>query len=225
MINRFFIILAVFFIPVLSGCSKPFSNSSEQARVYEERHPITLEQIENNLEVPITDEQIKLTNIQKAKIKGFLYKYNQNSKDNLIITVPEDGFKAPIAKRLVKEIVDIVDRIGIDKDYIKIGTYKPLVEGIGSIRINFESLIAKAPECNDMWSENLADAYSNEISKGLGCATRNNLAAMVVRPKDLIQMPTISPGHAGRRVGMFDKYILGQNTNASKGETASATDQ
>lgn len=221
-IQKIFPIVA---LSLISGCSMSISNGAEQARVYEERHPITLRQKENNLEIPIEPEQQSLTQIQKSKLKGFLYKYNQNSKDTLIVTVPESGMNVTSARKLVKEVVSITHDIGINQEHVKVGTYQPFSEKSGSIRISFESLVTEASSCNDMWSENLVDAFNNEVSKGHGCATRNNLAAMIVRPEDLVQMPTMSPGIARRRVGVFDKFILGENTSAAKGETASATDQ
>lgn len=208
---------------IISGCSNGFSNDERHARTYETRHPITLEHQNNSLELPIDVNQTSISGMQEAKIKGFLYKYNQDSKSNLIITVPESGMKASAARMTVKSIVNIVENIGINEDNILIGTYRPLNDDIASIRLNFESITAKAPDCSNMWSENLADTYNNELSKGHGCSTRKNLAAMIARPEDLVRMPTMSPGHAGRRTSVFDKYVLGQSTTAAKGETASAT--
>lgn len=212
---------------LLTACSNGISNDARHARTYETRHPITLEKKQNSLEIPINLNDTSFDTIQEAKIKSFLYQYDTQSESNLIITAPETGLKVSSARVALKNILSIAKDVGIKRKNIRIGTYKPLSSTVGGIRMNFEATTAEAPDCSNNWSENLADAYNNELSKGHGCSTRKNLAAMIVNPTDLVRMRTMGVGNSARRVNVFDKYILGQATTASRGseETASSTDK
>jgi pilus assembly protein CpaD len=208
----------------LAGCNG-VSNDIRHAKTYEQRHPILVETQQNNIEIPINLNESDLSPIDEAKIKSFLYQYNQQNNKHLVITVPESGLKVSAAKSAVKNIVAIANNIGIQQESIRIGTYKPLNDTVGGVRMSFESVVAKKPDCSNNWSKNLADAYNNEIHKGHGCATRKNLAAMIVYPQDLVRMRDLGIGNSARRVGVFDKYIAGQSTGASKdsSETAQST--
>lgn len=212
---------------LLVGCSGGISNNQKQARTYETRHPITLSKKQNSIEIPINIINTSFDTSLEAKIKSFLYEYDTQSDSNLIITVPETGIKVSSARVAVKNILSMAQEVGIQKNNIRIGTYKPLNDTVGGIRMNFEAIVAKAPDCSNKWSENLSDTHHNEISKGHGCATRKNLAAMIANPKDLAKMGPMGSGNSARRIDTFDKYILGQATGASRSseETASATAQ
>ncbi|MEM6602835.1 MAG: CpaD family pilus assembly protein [Pseudomonadota bacterium] len=212
---------------IMSGCSKPISNGAEQARPYEVRHPITLVKQEASMEVPISITTGKLTDAQKAKIKSFVYGYHDKGMDNLIISVPESGIKAAVARKATKEITETIKISGISEDHILVGTYKPRPGQSGNITIRFDTITAKGPDCSDSWSENLSDAANNTPWLGLGCSTRSNFAAMISNPNDLVEMRPMGPAQAARRVDAHDKYLLGQTTGASRSaeETAESTAQ
>ncbi len=212
---------------LLVGCSGGISNNEKHTSTYETRHPITLTKKQNSIEIPINITDFSFDTSVEAKIKSFLYKYDTQSDSNLIITVPETGLKVSSARIAVKNILLIAQEAGISRNNIRVGTYKPLSDTVGGIRMNFEAVVAEAVDCSNNWSENLSDTYHNQMSKGHGCATRKNLAAMIANPKDLAKMGMMGSGNAARRIDTFDKYIAGQATGASRGseETASATAQ
>lgn len=212
---------------IVTGCSGPAFNGTDQARPYEVRHPITLVQKEESIELEIKSKGGYLTEQQKAKVKSFIYGYNQKATDNIIISVPESGIKAAAARTATKQLTEIIGETGVEQNDIMIGTYKPSDLRSHNITIAFKALKAEGPKCDDNWSENLADAYNNTSWKGLGCSTRSNLAAMIANPNDLVEMRPMGPAHAGRRVDTIDKYALGQSTGASRSadEIASSTAQ
>ncbi len=212
---------------LLVGCSGGISNNEKHARTYETRHPITLAKKQNSLEIPINVIDVSFDTSEEAKIKSFLYAYDNQSNSNLMITVPETGLKVSSARIAVKNILSLAQEVGIKRNNIRVGTYKPLSDTVGGIRMNFEAVVAEAVDCANRWSENLSDTSHNEISKGHGCSTQKNFATMIANPTDLEKMRPMGSGNAARRIDTFDKYILGQATGASRGgeETASATAQ
>ena len=212
---------------IVTGCSGPAFNTAEQARPYEVRHPITLVQKEESVQLEIKSKGGHLTEQQKAKVKSFIYGYSEKSTDNIVISVPESGLKAAAARTATKQLTELIGETGVEQSDIMIGTYKPSDLRSNAITIRFKTLQAKGPKCDDNWSENLADAYNNTAWKGLGCSMRSNLAAMIANPNDLVEMRPMGPAHAGRRVDTIDKYALGQTTGASRGadEIADSTAQ
>jgi pilus assembly protein CpaD len=212
---------------LLTACSGGFSNNEKHARTYETRHPITLTKKQNSIEIPINVIDVSFDTRAEAKIKSFLYEYDTQNDSNLVITVPETGLKVSSARIAVKNILSLAQEVGIKRNNIRVGTYKPLNDTIGGIRMNFEAVVAEAPDCSNRWSENLSDTYNNEIPKGHGCSAQKNLAAMIANPKDLAKMRPMGSGNAARRIDTFDKYIAGQATGAARGseETATATAQ
>jgi pilus assembly protein CpaD len=217
------ILFSAMITALLAGCGG-VSNGEKQARTYEKRHPITIEKTQNTIEIPISTAGY-VTQESEAKIKSFLYTYDNYGKSNLVITAPETGGGAGTTRTALKHIIEIAQEVGIKKGSIKLGTYQALDSSNAVIRMNFEALVAKASDCSDRWSENLTDAKNNELSKGHGCAMRKNLVAMIADPEDLVRMRRMGAGNAARRVGVFDKYTLGESTAAALDAVASSTDQ
>ena len=211
----------------ITGCSGTTFNGAEQARPYEVRHPITLVEKEESVQISIKSKGGHLSEMQKAKVKSFIYGYNEKATDNIVISVPESGIKAAAARTATKQLTEVIAETGIAQSDIMIGTYQPSDIRSNNITIRFKTLQAKGPKCDNNWSENLADAYNNTSWKGLGCSTRSNLAAMISNPNDLVEMRPMGPAHAGRRVDTIDKYALGQSTGASRSadEIADSTAQ
>ena len=212
---------------LISGCAETLFNGEEQAKPYEIRHPISLVKHEKSTEIPINTQIGGLDNAQKAKIRSFVYGFDTKGSDNMVISVPETGATAASIRRVTKDVIAVIESAGIDKNRITIGTYQPNISQEGNIKIEFQEISAKGPDCSDMWSNNLADAYNNTAWKGLGCSTRSNLATVISNPQDLEKMRKMGAGSGARRVAVHDKYILGQVTTASRGaeEKASATDE
>lgn len=201
-------------------CTACFSgkmeNSKKEARSYEARHPIQVLTTKQTMEIPLNPDKSALDSHTTAKIRSFIYGYSDKGESNITIHVPETGIKATAARIATKQIIDIVTEAGIEQEHVAIKTYQPQTVESGSIRLSFNKNIAKAPNCRDKWSENLSDAYRNTAWKGLGCATRSNLAAMIARPNDLEEMQPISGGSAERRVTAMDKFVLGQPSAAAR---------
>lgn len=73
--------------------------------------------------------------------------------------------------------------------------------------------------CNQAW-ENLAATRHNAAPQNLGCAVNANLAAQIDDPRDIAGPQAATPGDAGRRSIIIDKYRKGEVTSAAKDEAA-----
>ena len=65
---------------------------------------------------------------------------------------------------------------------------------------------------------NYAYDPSNRLAPNHGCATQNNLAAMVADPADLVGPKTMTPADAGRRNTVLEKYRAGEATATQRSE-------
>lgn len=211
------IILTFLSFIVLYACGSETENGFRNAKTYEMRHPITLVKKKNKYKVQVKAKQEALEEKQIAEIKSFIYSYNLNGINKIILSVPENTVQRAYIRRLMQEISDILRDAGISKQKIFVTTYAAPKYDSNHIAIEFKTIEAKGPDCNNLWSKNLVDAFHNQTWEGLGCATRNNFAHMIVNPKDLYEMRDMTPGVAARRSVTYDTYFQtgGETVNAS----------
>ena len=181
----------------LVACSGGISNDARHARTFQQKHPITVREKLNSIELSLDKDGASMSVEEEAKIKSFLYSYSTNSDSNLVITVPETGVKTGVARAKVSNIIDIAKKSGVDGKQIRIGTYRPLNDEVGGVRMRFDAIVAEAPDCSNLWNKNL------------------------------VRMPSMGAGNGARRTGVMDNYVLGQTTTASRdsSETATSTSQ
>lgn len=73
--------------------------------------------------------------------------------------------------------------------------------------------------CNQEW-ENLAATRHNAAPKNMGCAINANLAAQIDDPRDIAAPQPATPGDAGRRTVILEKYRKGEITSAARDDAA-----
>ena len=66
------------------------------------------------------------------------------------------------------------------------------------MQLTYIRSVAVTKECGD-WSTDMADTSSNEPYPNFGCATQNNIAAMVVNPNDFVVPRPTTPALAATR--------------------------
>jgi pilus assembly protein CpaD len=66
------------------------------------------------------------------------------------------------------------------------------------VQLTYIRSVAITKECGD-WSTDLATTSNNELHQNYGCATQNNIAAMVVNPNDLVVPRQMTPALAATR--------------------------
>lgn len=64
------------------------------------------------------------------------------------------------------------------------------------------------------WPKDLGVDWNNRNYANFGCATENNLAAMVEDPRDLHAPRTMTPRDSNRRDEVFERYRRGEETAA-----------
>jgi len=130
-----------------------------------------------------------------------------------------------LAARTVAEIRRMVERRAVPRSRVRMVNYYPRNPRVSSpVIISYRRNAAIVHKCGD-WPESSAKTYTNRPSWSFGCATQNNLAAMIANPRDLIEPRRSTPADAQRRDTVFAKYRTGDVTTATRGasETGSVS--
>ena len=206
---------------ILAGCQTsqyPEIQETGSLRAFRatDRHPIVVEPGEVELNVEIPGFTRSLTPRQVDQIRAFLGDYTSLGEGELVVTVPSGTANEAAAMATITQIRNLIVGAGIPKTAIRYVPYGGA--GPGSeppIVLIYERYFANPSECGN-WPRNLAHEPYNKPYAEFGCASQNNLAAMVADPRDLIRLRPMSPGDAERRREVFESYRRGNVTSADR---------
>src|SRR5690606_26686530 len=133
----------------------------------------------------------------------------------LAIAVPSGSPNETAAVRALGDLRSIVREAGIDAANITVGPYRAGRDASAPIKVAYARFRAEAPECG-LWPDNLAHDPKNLPYANFGCASQRNLAVQIANPADLLGPRSMTPSSAERRDGVYEKYIKGQPTPATK---------
>ncbi|HET9534019.1 MAG TPA: CpaD family pilus assembly protein [Mesorhizobium sp.] len=190
-----------------------------------ERHPIAVRQGEVTLDLAVYPSSSGLNESQKDKVANFLADYKSQSSDRLLIRAPSGGPNETAAMRAYDQVRKALRHAGIDPRSVALEPYFGNGDAGAPVRLSYLQVVAVPPDCPD-WSENMGRDPQNMPWPNKGCATQNNLAAMMANPEDLLHPrgETARPGE--RRDVVWGKYKNGQPTISKRdpAEHANASD-
>jgi pilus assembly protein CpaD len=200
---------------MLGGCYQPREAPIEYQSDYRMRHPIVLKEGERSVDVFLGRNRGGLTPSQRADVLSFAQVWRREATGGIIVDVPKGGPNDYAAADSMREIQSIFVASGVPRQAIYVRPYRPADSTFASIKISYSKLVAKTGRCG-LWPKNLGpgqdSAYTeNQPYWNLGCATQQNLAAMVDNPADLVQPRGESSSYTARRSVMIDKFRKGEN--------------
>ncbi len=182
-----------------------------------DRNAIQVEAATEMMEVTVDPQFATLRAGDRRRIEGFVSAYRDRGHGRLVMILPENFPEEGLAVEMLKEAREIAWRRGVayeemdEQTYDARGTRAPLV-------LAFDVYEAVAPDCKSIGAYDLGDISSNNEQAWLGCSVRNNMAAMIADPGDLLGQRTLGP-RDNRRVGIImEAYRQGQPTGAATGE-------
>lgn len=200
----------------LAGCY------SREARVpyptdYRQRHPITLTNGNQTVEVFLGQNRGGLSPSQRADVLAFARSWRREATSGILIEVPRGGGTERAASDSLREIHSIFASSGIPGSGVRVRSYRAPGGSLAAIKLNYSRLMAKAGPCG-RWPDDLGpsdnpDHIQNYPYWNLGCSSQRNLAAMVDNPADLVQPRGEAPAMASRRSVMMEKYRKGETFN------------
>jgi pilus assembly protein CpaD len=181
---------------------------------YRTRHPITLAEVQHNLDVPVGTGEHRLPTGTRDLIRGFVQDYAALSSGTVQIAAPTQSANAGTAQVLKAEVRRVLINAGVKPSRIVVTSYDPSnVEASAPIRLSFVAVTAITGECGQ-WPTDLfgSTIMDNTNWENFGCATQQNLAAQIANPTDLVGPRGMSPIDAQRRAEVIRVYREGDAT-------------
>jgi pilus assembly protein CpaD len=198
----------------LAGCVTQEAAVERYPNDYRERHPITLKEGVQTVEIFLGRNRGGLTPAQRADVLAFAQSWRRDATGGIVVDVPHDGITDRAAADTMREVHAILAASGVPAKAVFVRGYRPAGGALASIKINYSKLVATAGPCG-LWPHDLGvskdPAYiENRNYWNLGCASQRNLAAMVDNPSDLVQPRGEAPAYTARRTVAIDKYRKGE---------------
>jgi len=182
---------------------------------YHQRHPITLQEREQTVDVFVGRNRGGLTPSQRADVLSFAQQWRHEATSGIIVDVPHGRLIDRASAESMREVQSILAASGVPRNAIYMRPYKAPDPTLASIKLNYAHVTANAGPCG-LWPHDLGVSLDQTYTENrpywnLGCASQHNLAAMVVNPADLVQPRGETPAYTPRRSVAIDKYRKGEN--------------
>lgn len=204
----------------LAGCySTQRDTELPYANDYRQRHPITLKEREQTIEIFIGPNRGGLSPSQFADVLAFAQRWRHEATSGITIEVPHGRLIDGSSAESLHQVQSILAASGIPRNAIYMRAYKAINSRVASIELNYVKISAYAGPCG-LWPHDLGINFEQTENRpywNLGCASQRNLAAMVVNPADLVQPRGETPAYAPRRSVAIDKYRKGENPSGTYG--------
>ncbi|MHA1525180.1 MAG: CpaD family pilus assembly protein [Alphaproteobacteria bacterium] len=186
-----------------------------------DRHPINVVKNEIRLEIEVPGYSRRLTPRQHNRVDAYLAQYKAVGESEITISVPSGGRNESAAMSMLGHIRKSLARAGVRATSVRYTPYYARNASDAPIILGFQRYQAVASPCG-MWPKNLADEPNNKPYANFGCATQNNLAAMVANPYDLIEPRTMTAADTQRRATILELYRKGEVTSATRSDDEKA---
>jgi pilus assembly protein CpaD len=195
----------------LGGCWRSPRNQAPFALANpSERHPIAVRQGEVVLDLAVFNGAAGLTQSQRGQLYDFLRDYKtQSTGGPMLIRAPSGAVRS----RAADEVRVALRRAGISPGSVMLESYSANGDPSAFMQLSYMQFVAKGPDCPD-WSENIGRDPLNLAWPDKGCASQQNLAAMVANPEDLLHPRGETPRSGERRDVVWGKYVNGDSTGS-----------
>lgn len=179
---------------------------------YRTNHPITISESVATLDIPVGMETRYLPTGMEGNILGFAHAFMLSGSEVFAIVLPAGSANAYAASGIGVQVEYILTRYGVPSGAIQYRSYPSDPSNTGApVRLAYVEITARTAPCGP-WTDNVARNPANENYNAFGCATQNNLAAMVANPLDLLYPRIITPPDAARRTTALANYQQGLAT-------------
>ena len=206
----------------LGGCRSAF-NGPKDAWSEQSAHPITVGTHLVSGDIHIAKGSTELSADDRDRITNLAADYHTRGTGKLVIAAPEGTGGDQAAMQLAAQMTNIALDQGVDAGSVEITGYHPAAgQSDAPVVVSF-SVYEATPSAYGNWTKNYAFAPLNHDTPDHGCATQNNLAAMVENPRDLIAARDEQAPDQARRATVLDQYRKGQITASQKDDQATGT--
>ncbi len=207
-----------------SGGVDPFAQTAAMNRDdYRVEHPITIGEQVETLDIPVSVDSQHLTAATRANIAFFAQSFLRSSTAIVAVVAPSGSPNQVAAAGLAVEVEDALRQNGVRPRAISYRVYKAGAdERVAPVRLAFNRIAATTAPCAP-WTDDITKTETNIHYGAFGCASQQNLAAMVESPLDLLYPRGLTPAAASRRADVLQKYRSGTKFTGDTSEPTNST--
>jgi len=158
----------------------------------------------------------------RAALDGFVAAYKERGHGPLTVSTPSGSANTAIAMNVLVDVRDALSEAGVPAGRVSYTPYRAAAaDQVAPIILSYKRYIAVASPCGD-WTDTYEYNPDNTTTKNFGCATQNNLAALVADPVDLVEPRVMTASDAQRRGEVLTKYRKGEITATTRDDHDSA---
>ncbi len=196
-----------------SACSSVF-NGPEQGLTVAQEHPISVDSQVVTMTIDTDATTTDLSDIDKSRLRAMADSYLRSGHGPLTITAPSGTGQDFDGQEMASDVRKALNEAGVPWSALSGATYRKGGDGDGNqLIVSYTHYVATPSECG-IWSEEISRRYKNQRSANHGCATQNNIAAMLADPHDLVAPAVVSPRDATKTVRAFEAYRAGETTTS-----------
>ena len=206
---------------VVSGCSGAF-NGPEQALSVAQQHPIAVDSQVVTLTIRDDASTDELSRLDKARLRAFADSYLRNGHGPLTITAPSGSSSDIHGQEVSADVRTYLNSIGVPWSSMGGSSYRSGETDGRDVIISYTHYVATPSPCG-IW-EGLREADRRNIrSPNFGCATQNNLAAMIADPRDLIEANTLTDPDSNIRIRGVNAFRQGEDSSSQVNDEINQT--
>jgi len=183
------------------------------------RHPIVVGKGLATLDILPGGGPGGLTDRQLADVQSFALEWRARGRGPLVLQVPQGGADSSKTRAALPTVRAALAGAGVPSRSIRQSRY--VAEGpehLAPLRLAFPVIEARVPHPCGEWPDDgggTGQVNENLAYENFGCASQQNLAAMVDDPEDFIRPRPETPADAARRATVMGKYRKGESTNTT----------
>ncbi|MEO1014733.1 MAG: CpaD family pilus assembly protein [Pseudomonadota bacterium] len=203
--------LAFLACAMAAGCGT-FKNTAQDAISVAEEHPISVDSQVVTLTLTPTNGDAALSRLDAARVRAFAETYMRKGHGPISITEPDGAaFAAAFASNVEGALYDA----GVSRDAIGHSSHQGSGSAGDAVILSYTHYVATPSACG-VWQNIRRRDYKNQRSPNFGCASQNNLAAMIVDPRDLIAPQVESEPDSAIRIRGVRAFRQGEDTASER---------
>lgn len=200
---------------LVQGCAKHSKNNfvvGSVTQTYKERHPIVLQEQEKTLDIPVASSGYGLPIVSSGAVKDFSRQFRKSANGVISVMLPSGSKNEAAARTIGHKVVNVIQDSGVPRNRISMVTYFAGDHGDSApIRLSYGAIQASVAPCGK-WKKDLTETRENKNYHNFGCASQQNLAAIIANPADLLGPRGTTGIDAARRGDVIEGYRKGEES-------------
>lgn len=195
-------------VALLAGCAgQDYRATNSVPDDYRTQHPIVVSDNEEHKDIAVSANNKGLSLRDRNVVRDFARRFKRSGSKTMQMILPVGSKNERSAVTVSRYIAEEIKEVGVGRGSISIRTYHATGHGdAATIRLAFTSLTAGVASQCGVWDDDLNNTHNNRNYSNYGCATQNNLAAMVSNPADLLGPRGMSEIDATRRDAVITEW-------------------